>query len=248
MRAASLSKALDAPMVARVMASTVAAIVVAAGRGERLGVGRRKQYADLGGIPILARTLLAFEECVSVSALVLVIPAGDDALVREQILSPHGIRKIGPGALVPGGGTRRESVAAGLAAVPASADVVLVHDGVRPLVSTALIERVVEAARAHGAAVPVLPAKDTIKRGGKGWLAETLDRSTLFLAQTPQGFRAELLRRAHGQPGPDAYDDGQLVERLGQAVASVPGDVQNLKITTPEDMAIAEVLLAMRVR
>jgi 2-C-methyl-D-erythritol 4-phosphate cytidylyltransferase len=139
-------------------------------------------------------------------------------------------------------------VACGLAALPAGADIVLVHDGVRPLVTQALIERVTEAARAHGAAVPVVPARDTIKRGGKGWLGETLDRSALFLAQTPQGFRADLLRRAHAQPGPDAYDDGQLVERLGQAVASVPGDTANVKITTPEDIAIAQLLLSMRPR
>jgi 2-C-methyl-D-erythritol 4-phosphate cytidylyltransferase len=226
------------------MATSVVAIVVAAGKGERLGVGRRKQYAALRGAPILARTLRAFDECAAVDVVVLVIPADDEALVRGQVVAEHRIKKVV--AVVAGGASRRESVARGLAALPADAEVVLVHDGVRPLVTPALIERVVEATRAHGAAVPVVPARDTIKRGGKGWLAETLDRSALWLAQTPQGFRADLLRRAHAQGGPDAYDDAQLVERLGQAVASVHGDVANLKITTPEDVVIAEALLGMR--
>jgi len=230
-------------MFARVMSSVVA-IVVAAGRGERLGVGQRKQYVDLGGVPILARTLGVFEACATVDATVLVIPPDDELLVRERILLRHELRKVS--AVVVGGGTRRESVARGLAAVPDGVEVVLVHDGVRPLVSAALIDRVVEAARVHGAAVPVLPARDTVKRGGKGWVSETLDRSTLWLAQTPQGFRADLLRRAHAQPGPDASDDAQLVERLGQAIASVFGDPANLKITTPEDIVIGEALLSMR--
>lgn len=226
--------------------SSVVAIVVAAGRGERLGVGQRKQYMDLGGVPILARTLAAFEACAMVDAAVVVVPAEDEERVREQIVARHDLKKVA--AIVAGGGTRRESVARGLAATPPGAEVVLVHDGVRPLVTAALIERVVDAARAHGAAVPVVPAKDTVKRGGKGWLSETLDRSTLWLAQTPQGFRADLLRRAHAQPGPDAYDDAQLVERMGQAIASVFGDPGNLKITTPEDIVIGEALLSMRGR
>jgi 2-C-methyl-D-erythritol 4-phosphate cytidylyltransferase len=231
-------------MVARVMSSVVA-IVVAAGRGERLGVGQRKQYVELGGVPILVRTLRGIEACAAVDSIVLAIPGDDGALVRD-LVARHGLGRIA--AIVEGGQTRRDSVARALAEVPGAAEVVLVHDGVRPLLSVALVERVIDAARAHGAAVPVLPPKDTIKRGGKGWLSETLDRSTLWLAQTPQGFRADLLRRAHAQPGADATDDAQLVERLGQAIASVFGEPANLKITTPEDVVVAEALLAMRGR
>jgi len=233
-------------MFAAVMADSVIAIVVAAGRGERLSTGEKKQYASLGGMPILARTLLAFESCAAVDGVVLVIPRDDEALVRDRVIGPHGIGKVT--SIVVGGETRRESVARGVAAAPADADVLLVHDGVRPLVSRPLIERVIEAARAHGSAVPVVPPKDAVKRGGGGWLAETLDRSGLWLVQTPQGFRAPLLRRAHAQADAsvDAYDDSQLVERLGEAVASVPGDSINLKITTPEDLTIGEALLSMR--
>jgi 2-C-methyl-D-erythritol 4-phosphate cytidylyltransferase len=209
-------------------------IVVAGGAGRRFG--DRKQFSSLAGRPVLE---WAVEACRPASVgVVLVLPADlSDA-------DHHGAD-----AVVAGGPTRADSVRCGLAAVPADAELIVVHDAARPLASPRLFAAVIAAAGADGVdgAVPGLPPSDTIKAvDGAGNVASTLDRSTLVAVQTPQAFRAGILRRAHERPGPGATDDAVLVEALGGTVRVVPGDPANLKITEPDDLGAAERLLASK--
>jgi 2-C-methyl-D-erythritol 4-phosphate cytidylyltransferase len=209
-------------------------IVVAGGAGRRFG--DRKQFSSLGGRPVLE---WAVQACRPSSAgVVLVLP--DDMLDADC----HGAD-----AVVAGGPTRADSVRCGLAAVPDDAEVVVVHDAARPLASPRLFAAVIAAVGAGGVdgAVPGLPPSDTIKAvDGAGNVTSTLDRSTLVAVQTPQAFRAGVLRRAHEQAGPGATDDAMLVEALGGTVRVVPGEPANLKITDPDDLGAAERLLASR--
>lgn len=215
--------------------ATVWSIVVAGGTGSRFGAP--KQYAQIGGRPVLE---WAVDACRPGSAgVVLVLPADgsdDDA---------HGAD-----ATVRGGSTRSESVRCGLAAVPDDADVIVVHDAARPLASRALFESVVNALDEPDAdgAVPGLRPSDTIKAvDADGRVTSTLDRAGLVAVQTPQAFRAAALRRAHRQGAVDAAtDDAMLVEALGGTVLVVPGEAGNLKITAPDDLAAAERLLTAR--
>jgi 2-C-methyl-D-erythritol 4-phosphate cytidylyltransferase len=220
------------------------AIIVAAGRGSRAGGGRAKQFREISGIPIIIHTLSRFELCETIQAAVVVLP-GD---AREEVLAlaaRHGLRKVT--RAVAGGETRAESVWRGLQALDGEGvAVVAVHDGVRPFVTPAEIDRTVRAAEGHGAAVLAAPAVETVKEVEDGRVVRTLERARLWHAQTPQCFRYELLRRAYGQPGallPDVTDCSALVERLGETVRLVEGGADNIKITTPRDFAIAEMLL-----
>ncbi|MGA2474530.1 MAG: 2-C-methyl-D-erythritol 4-phosphate cytidylyltransferase [Acidimicrobiales bacterium] len=209
-------------------------IVVAGGSGRRFG--DQKQFSMLGGRPVLEWAVEACRPCSA--GVVLVLPAGlDDP-------DPHGAD-----ATVPGGPTRADSVRCGLAAVPDSAEVIVVHDAARPLASPGLFDAVIEAVTGGGAdgAVPGVPPSDTIKAvDGAGNVTGTLNRSTLVAVQTPQAFRAGVLRRAHEQAGPGATDDAMLVEALGGRVRVVPGDPRNLKITAPDDLGAVARLLASR--
>ena len=209
-------------------------IVVAGGSGRRFG--DQKQFSMLGGRPVLEWAVEACRPCSA--GVVLVLPAGLDDL------DPHGAD-----AIVPGGPTRADSVRCGLAAVPDSAEVIVVHDAARPLASPGLFDAVIEAVTGGGAdgAVPGVPPSDTIKAvDGAGNVTGTLNRSTLVAVQTPQAFRAGVLRRAHQQAGADATDDAMLVEALGGRVRVVPGDPRNLKITAPDDLGAVARLLASR--
>jgi len=222
------------------------AILVAAGRGERMGKDRPKAFLVLGGQPLLLKTARAFEAAASVASVVAVVPA-EQVEAARRLLAP--LRKML--AVVAGGARRQDSVLEGLKQAPDGFDgVVLVHDAARPFVEVALIEAVVQAAADNGAALPVLPLVDTVKRVRAGHVAETLDRTELGAAQTPQGFRIGLLVRAYEEAFRDRVtvtDEAMAVERLGAPVAVVPGSPLNRKITTPEDLAWAEVLLAQRV-
>lgn len=205
-------------------------VVVAAGSGTRAGEGIPKQYRPLSGRRVLDWSL---EAARSVSAgIVLVVPAAE--LDREEPLAD---------LVVAGGETRSDSVRCGLAEVPEDVGTVLVHDAARPLASPALFEAVVAAVEAGAdAAVPAVPVTDTIKRIAGGTVVETPDRSTLVAVQTPQGFRAEVLRRAHAGGG-EASDDAALVEALGARVVVVPGDPDNVKVTHPGDIERIEALV-----
>jgi 2-C-methyl-D-erythritol 4-phosphate cytidylyltransferase/2-C-methyl-D-erythritol 2,4-cyclodiphosphate synthase len=209
------------------------AIVVAAGTGSRFGAP--KQWAPLAGRRVLDWSVDAVRAAPSCTGVVLVLPAGDVGRVDLPEVD----------AVVAGGASRSASVRAGLAAVPAAADVVVVHDGARPLASVALFEAVVAAVRAGAdAALAATPVTDTVKRvGPDGAVLDTVDRSPLVGVQTPQGFAAGALRRAHAG-NPDATDDGALVEAIGGRVVVVPGDPANLKLTDAGDLAVAEARLA----
>lgn len=214
----------------------VAAVVVAAGKGERLGAP--KQFLPLGGFPLVLWSVRAFAGHPAVGEVVVVLPA-DTERAPEWLTGPnvHWCR---------GGATRRKSAGAGVAAVSPDASIILIHDAARPFVSPGLIGRVLEETVRSGAAIPVLPVVDTIKRTEAGRVAETLDRTGLGRAQTPQGFDAGLIRRLHAaaeREGWEASDDSALAERAGCPVGSVPGEPDNLKITRAEDLALAEWLV-----
>ena len=215
------------------------AILVAAGRGERMGAGRPKAFLELGGQSLLLRAARAFDAAPSVAALVAVVPEAEvDA--ATAILAPIAT----PVRVVRGGERRQDSVLEGLKQAPEGFDdVVLVHDAARPLVDVALIESVCREAAAAGAALPVVPVVDTVKRVSEGRVVETLDREALGAAQTPQGFRFGLLVGAYEQAFRERLtltDEAMAVERLGGVVRAVPGSARNRKITTPEDLAWAE--------
>jgi 2-C-methyl-D-erythritol 4-phosphate cytidylyltransferase len=228
------------------VAPSSVAVLVAAGRGERMGAARPKAFLPLAGRPLLLRAAEAFEAAPEVEAIVAVVPAGEQRAARD-LLAP--LRKVM--AVVPGGATRQDSVRAGLDALPAAFDgVVLVHDAARALVEPALIAAVARAAAEAGAAIPVLPLVDTIKRVRDGDVRETLDRSELQAAQTPQGARRALLEEALAAAARDGVvltDEAAGLERLGRRVAAVVGSPRNLKITTPHDLRWAELLLATAV-
>ncbi len=226
----------------------VTAIVPAAGGGTRFSAPVPKQYLPLLGVPILARTLQALLAS-GVDRLILVVAPQHEARCRAEILTPYG---LAVDAVVPGGADRQASVFAGLREAGEAGDIVLVHDGARPLVTSDIIRAAAAAALAAGAAVVAVPVTDTIKVAGPDQLVrETPLRGRLWAAQTPQAFRIGLFREAHERALRDGYrgtDDSVLVERLGHPVQLVPGSPENLKITTPADLALAEQILRARGR
>lgn len=219
-------------------------IVVAAGRGARMGAATNKVLLELDGVPILLRTLDSLCRSEVVEEIVVVTrPEDRDTMVRlcRRLESP-------PPRLVfaDGGAERADSVSNGLAVVSESLRIVLVHDAARPFVSPPLIRRLVQTAAASGAAIPALPVADTLKRRRDSMAAETVDRSELVRAQTPQAFRVDLLRRALAARGSAApTDDAAAVEAIGGEVALVDGDALNLKITTPDDLRLAHAVLPL---
>lgn len=212
---------------------TAGAVIVAAGEGQRLQGPVRKPFLPLDGTTVLDRALSAFVECPRIGPIVVVVAAAAADALRSRL--PPRVT-----AVVPGGATRRASVAAGLAVLD-EVGWVVVHDGVRPFVTPELISRVVDAAAETGAATPGLAVTDTLKVVEGDRVRRTVDRRGLVAVQTPQAFRTTLLRRAHAAVPLDAHvtDDAELVERLGVAVRVVPGDPANLKITTLADYELA---------
>ncbi len=228
---------------------TVAALLAAGGSGSRVGGPLPKLYRSLSGVSVLGRSLQALAAHPYVDRVYVSLRAGDEALFRE-LAAPYGGQKLQPP--LPGGAERQDSVAAALrvlADAEAPDSILLVHDGARPLLSGALIGRVTEAAAACGAAIPVLPLRDTVKQRGPDGLLRTPPRSSLMAAQTPQGFRLDLLLEAYRQAEADGFlgtDDASLLERLGRPVQTVEGEQENLKITLPEDLAYMEWLIERR--
>jgi 2-C-methyl-D-erythritol 4-phosphate cytidylyltransferase len=225
------------------------AIIVAAGQGTRMGGTVRKPYLPLDGVPILGRTLRAFTGCGLFQEIILVVAASEMAFCRRHILHDLNSRPNGHPTirLVAGGGERQESVCNGLEASDGQDDdAVLIHDGVRPFVAAEDLACCLEAVKSHGACITAVPSCDTLKEiGSDGGIVRTLPRQTIWLAQTPQGFRLGLIRAAHRRAREEGFigtDDAQLVERLGHTVAIVPGRRLNIKITTPEDLRLAEAI------
>jgi 2-C-methyl-D-erythritol 4-phosphate cytidylyltransferase/2-C-methyl-D-erythritol 2,4-cyclodiphosphate synthase len=216
----------------------VSAIIAAGGRGFRFGGPLPKQLITLGGRTILERSVDAFVRAGSVGEIVVALP-------RELAKNPPpGLTAVSKKlTIVEGGPRRQDSVANAASAISAGAEIVVVHDAARPLVTTGVIERTIAAAAAHGAAVAAVGVRDTVKRAGAGGvIAATLPRDGLYLAQTPQAFRIGILRDALAV-GDDATDEAALAERAGHAVYLVEGDPRNVKITTADDLAMAERLL-----
>lgn len=221
-----------------------AALIVAAGRGERFGASLPKQYADLAGAPVLRRTVQAFRGCPGIGQVRVVIDPGHAEHYRKAV----GDLDLPPA--VAGGSTRQESVSRGLEALAADPPArVLIHDAARPLASPALIGRVMDALERHDAALPVLPVADTLKLVRDGMLAGERPRDGLARAQTPQGFRFAVILEAHRRlAGAAMTDDTALVAAMGVPVCAVAGEERNLKITTPDDMSEAGRRLAAAAR
>ncbi len=222
----------------------VSVVIAAGGSGSRMGAEINKIFLELMDRPVLAHTLAAVSACPLVDEIVLVTRE-EDVLGCKDIVQEFAIPKVS--CIIPGGTTRTESVANGLTTVSPQADIILVHDAARPLVREAHIAAVIAAAAEHGAAVLGFPAVNTIKRADEsGFVAETLDRSELWEIQTPQGFRASLLQDAYAQARADGIsgtDDCAIAERYGARVKLVEGEPYNLKLTTPDDLLLAEQLL-----
>ena len=216
------------------------AVIVAAGSASRMG-GLDKVMAELGGEPMIRRTVRAFQNADAITSIVIV--------TREDLIRPisalcREMDKVV--AVVAGGSSRQESVHLGLNALPKGTKLAAVHDGARPLISWEVIDRTVRAANTYGAAAPAIPVKDTIKVVQGGLVKETPDRASLQAVQTPQVFDFDLLRGALKKAetdGAQVTDDCSAVERLGMKIKIVEGDERNLKVTTPLDLKIAELLL-----
>jgi len=216
------------------------AVIVAAGNASRMG-GIDKVMAPLDGEPMLCRTVRAFQNCDAIREIVIV--TREDLLTRVMGLC-KGYDKVT--AVVAGGSSRQESVTRGLNALSCKVRLAAIHDGARPLITDQVIDRTVRAANSYGAAAPFVPVKDTVKEVGGGLVKNTPDRNTLRAVQTPQVFDFDLLRSAlkkAADDGAELTDDCSAVERLGMKVKVVEGDERNLKVTTPMDLKIAQMLL-----
>lgn len=224
----------------------VTALVPAAGMGKRMGADINKQYLLLAGKPIVAHTLQVLEDAPFVDDIYVIVPEAEIPYCREHVVDRYALSKVR--GIVAGGAERQHSVMNGLQALTGMnlEDVVLIHDGVRPFISPAILERSVETARDKGGALVAVPVKDTVKVVDKGIVKETPVRETLWLAQTPQAFRYSIILAAHEIAAAERYlgtDDASLVEWIGKDVHVVLGEYRNIKITTPEDLIMAEAFL-----
>jgi len=229
------------------------AIIPAAGIGSRMNIGRNKQFADIAGIPMLARTLMAFNKCTSINAIVISAKQDDISYIDKNIVSQYGFNKVL--AVIPGGSIRQDSVYNALLEIEANSclsagpdDIVLIHDGARPLIAQSTILECINAVEIFGAACTAVPVNNTIKTSDpEGFISRTLDRNMLWSIQTPQAFRFALIIDSYRKALADGFygtDDSILVERNAGKVKLVMGTYDNLKITTPEDLFIAESMIA----
>ena len=226
------------------------AILVAGGKGLRMKNNVRKQYLQLAGTPVLARTLKVFNDCEIIDRIILVIPKDDVDVVKNNILAcltPH--KEI---RLVFGGKERQDSVYSGLREIEDENSIVAIHDGVRPFISCQDISASIDAAEKFGAGILGIPAQDTIKSvNGDLLITDTVERNSIWLAQTPQTFQFRLIMDAHmaaRKSGFKGTDDASLVEAKGKPVKMVAGHKYNIKITTPEDLKLAEAVLSMNAK
>ena len=225
----------------------IAAVIVAAGQGLRMGGSQRKQYLLLGGKPVLLHTVERFLSCPDIDSIVVVLPKEEIEEGRPTLFPiPIKNEKL---RFIAGGENRQSSVFNGLQVIDAQEGIVLIHDGVRPLIAESLIEAAIQGARQWEACIPAVSVTDTLKRVDENAMVNgTLSRKGLWLAQTPQAFKLSLIRSAHQQAVLhqwQATDDASIVEHMGVAVKVIPGMVENIKITTPQDMRLAEAYLAI---
>lgn len=225
---------------------TCSAVVTAGGIGERMGSDKPKQYLPVGGIPIIVRTLQVFQKQKEIDFIVLTTPKNHEDYCLTEFVKPYGITKVR--AIVPGGNTRQESVMQGLLSARDS-HIVVIHDSVRPLVKPDIIMESIQKAQVYGSAIAACPVSDTVKIGSD-FISDTFPRDNLWLAHTPQTFRTQLILEAHEKAlreGFQGTDDSSLVENMGLSIAIVRDSSYNLKITLPEDILIAEKLLAINI-
>jgi 2-C-methyl-D-erythritol 4-phosphate cytidylyltransferase len=225
------------------------AIIVAAGAGKRIEGQLPKQFLNLGDKPVLAHTIYKFERCKPIDEIILVVPEEYMGFCSQAIVDKFSFKKVNK--IVNGGRERQDSVYLGLKACPNSTNIVAIHDGVRPLISSEKISESIELCRKNKAVILAVSPKDTIKRVADGSVVTTLDRNKLCLVQTPQVFEYQLILDAHQKAKEDGFkgtDDSALVERLGRRVTILEGNYQNIKITTAEDLAIAERMISEEVK
>jgi 2-C-methyl-D-erythritol 4-phosphate cytidylyltransferase len=221
----------------------VAAIIAAAGFGRRMKTDRPKQFHMLNGTPILVHTIRKFDSCTAINYIIVTAPREALDEVRDMVKAAGFNKSV---TVAEGGERRQDSVAMGLDQLQPGTDIIAVHDGVRPFVSVADIENVVNQAERTGAAILAVPIVDTVKQAEREFVELTLTREHLVLAQTPQVFRTEILKQAFDRAAKDEYygtDESSLVERLGHPVAIVRGSERNIKITRPSDLTLARVFL-----
>jgi 2-C-methyl-D-erythritol 4-phosphate cytidylyltransferase len=218
-------------------------VIPAAGQGKRMKAGMNKQFIELQDQPVIVHTLKVFERDEWCEGIILVINEAERERFAE-LLKRFSIKKVI--SMVSGGAERQHSVYNGLKAVRNS-DIVLIHDGARPFITVEKIHELVNAAKEHGAAIVAVPVKDTIKRVCGGYVDKTVERSSLWAIQTPQAFHISLVLEAHERASLEGYigtDDASLVERMGRTVKVIEGDYRNIKLTTPDDLLFAEVILS----
>ena len=221
----------------------VTAIVLAAGKGERLGLGFNKIFAKLLDKPVLVYSLELFEACADIEQIIVVAAAAEQEQIRS-LVAEYGITKAK--TIVPGGDSRARSVACALPYISCCSDLVLVHDGARPLLKSADLQAVLAAVEHSEGAILAVPVTDTIKQVSAGCIVGTLQRSTLWAAQTPQVFPVEAFLDAYAGLDNSVTDDASLMEACGAKIRVVAGSTDNLKITNPLDLALAELLLKQR--
>jgi len=224
-----------------------AAIITAAGAGVRMGGGQAKQFMDLDGRPLLATTVERFERAPDIDGIVLVVPSGKVDDCRDGMVKRYGLSKVVK--VVAGGKRRQDSVRLGLEGTEGRYPLVLIHDGVRPLVPPDLIRRILKAMNRYRAVIPALAVKETIKEADNtGLVLKTQDRRGLWLVQTPQAFRYEDILQAHrralAEKWEEMTDDALLLERMGVPVHIIEGAEENMKITTPRDLELARFFLS----
>jgi 2-C-methyl-D-erythritol 4-phosphate cytidylyltransferase len=222
------------------------AIILAGGAGKRMGTATNKQFLLIDKKPIIVHTLQIFEDCRSIDGIYLVVNQKDLPLIQEEILETYRFNKLMK--LVIGGKLRQDSVRNGLEAIENPCDIVIIHDGARPLVSPSFIEKGISLMEVFDAVIPALPVKDTVKSVSKeGFVSKTLVRDTLWNIQTPQTFKFELILKAYRDGMAKklhGYDDATFVEHLGKKIKVIEGSPYNIKITTPEDLVIARGILS----
>lgn len=225
----------------------ITVIIAAAGRGSRMKMAENKVFVPLMGKPILLYSLERFARREDVGEIIVISAPHEVGEMASLVLGSAGKTRV---KVVAGGSERQYSVANALKAVSKDSELILVHDGARPLVTDAIIDDVIQSAREHGASIAAVAVKNTIKQvDANGIVVDTPPRKTLYAVQTPQGFDRDILQRAYRQADEDGFlgtDDASLVERMGVSVAIAQGDYQNIKITTPEDLIIGEALLKGR--
>ncbi len=222
------------------------ALIPAAGMGKRMGADLNKQYLLLDDKPILAHTLTVFDQASFIDDIYVIIPEAEIPYCQEQVVEKYGFTKVR--SIIAGGSERQYSVLNGLRALKdcMEDDVVLIHDGVRPFIPKHVLKHSIEVASKTDGALVAVPAKDTVKIVEAGVVIDTPPRVNIWLAQTPQSFRYGIIAAAHEIAAAEGFlgtDDASLVERMGRQVHVVTGDYRNIKITTPEDMLLAETFL-----